>query len=347
MIGVDLERSLAEWVSEGLLTDAQAAAIREREARGTSGAPSRTGGGIPIVVEILGYVGGALAVGAIVILMANYWDRLGTLGHVGLPGLVSVATFAAGFLVARVEAPSARRLAQFLLFLAVAATGFASGIVVHDGSCAQAPSDPATARAQAWTSLTGFVVASIAGGVVFRLRRTALQHLAFGVAVAGACLAAGPLAESWAPSWFRGVLLVAASLAWGALSVRGRLAPANVGLAITSVGLLVGIVTAGAVGHDEVPRATLVAGLAASIGLLGASLALRRGVLLGFGAAGVVVFVPWLLSSVFGETIGVPIAVLLTGVLLVAMAVMVAFVMPRMRRRTAGEISAAADEAGR
>jgi hypothetical protein len=143
----------------------------------------------------------------------------------------------------------------------------------------------------------------------------------------------GPLAESWAPTWFRGVLLVTASLAWGVLSIRGRLAPAGVGLGLASVGLLVGIVTAGAVGHDEPPRLTIIAGLVASLGLLAASLALRRGVLLGFGAAGVVVFVPWLLSSVFGETIGVPIAVLLTGVLLVAMAVMVAFVLPKMGRQ--------------
>jgi hypothetical protein len=329
----DLDRGLAEWVTAGLLTDAQAAAIRGREEAAPRRPRSVAAGGIPVVTEILGYVGGALAVGAILTLMGNYWDRLGTLGRVGLPGAVAAATYAAGFLVGRVDAPSARRLEQFLLFLGVAATGFASGVVVHDACCGGAPADPAEARYLAWSSLAGFVAASAAGGVVYRLRRTALQHLALGIAVAGACLAVDPLGGEGMPIWLPGILLVVVSLGWGALTVRGRLAPADVGLALASLGLLVGIVVAGAAGDREPPRSTIVAGLAASLGLLGASAVLRRGVVLGFGAAGVVVFVPWLLSSLFGKTIGVPIAVLVTGVLLVAMAVMVAFVLPRIRRR--------------
>lgn len=325
-----IDRKLAEWAAEGLLSDAQAAAIRDREARAAGGP---RGAGIPIVTEILGYVGGALAVGAVFTLMAAWWNDLGALGHVGLPGLVAVTSLASGFLVGRAGSASARRLEQFLLALGVAAVGCAAGVGVHDACCAAHTPDAATAEHFAWSNFTGFAAAAAVGAAVFRARPAALQHIACGVPLAGLCLAIGPVAPDWMPRWLPGALLAALSLAWGAMSERGRLRPAGVGLALASVGLLVGILNAGDGPDPGLPDGTVLAALLASLGLIGVSLRLRRGVLLGFGAAGVVVFGPWLLSVVFGKTIGVPIAALLTGVVLVATAVAVAYVLPKVRRR--------------
>lgn len=273
----ELEVRLSEWAREGLLTEAQAAAIRDREDSAARRGPLG-GSGIPVITEILGYVGGALAAGAILILMFKWWDDLGALGRVALPGLVAAATYAAAVLIGRVKSPSAGRLEQFLLLLGVAATGFASGIVVHDACCSHAPSDPERLRAIAWSSLTGFVVASVAAGIVYRFRRTPLQHLALGFAIGGVVLGVQPLFGAGMPPWLPGVLLVAASLVWGALSIRGALPPVDGGLALASVGVLLGIVVAGASGGGDPPRATPIAGLVASLGLLAASFVLRRGV---------------------------------------------------------------------
>jgi hypothetical protein len=68
-----------------------------------------------------------------------------------------------------------------------------------------------------------------------------------------------------------------------------------------------------------------------SVGFVVASILLRQMVFLGLGAAGVVVFVPELLSEAFGKAIGVPIVLLVAGVLLLVAGVAVAVLGRRMR----------------
>jgi hypothetical protein len=72
-------------------------------------------------------------------------------------------------------------------------------------------------------------------------------------------------------------------------------------------------------------------GALTGVALISIAIWRRRGAALGFGAAAIVIFVPQLLYAVFQDTVGVPIALLFAGILLVAMAVLVIVVRPKVR----------------
>ncbi|MDR9452235.1 MAG: hypothetical protein RI637_13580, partial [Acidimicrobiia bacterium] len=58
--------------------------------------------------------------------------------------------------------------------------------------------------------------------------------------------------------------------------------------------------------------------------LLAFSVGLRNTMLLGFGAGGIFIFVPQIIFEYFGDTIGVPLALFLTGVVLLGAALLIA-----------------------
>jgi hypothetical protein len=70
-----------------------------------------------------------------------------------------------------------------------------------------------------------------------------------------------------------------------------------------------------------------------------ASIPMKRGVILGFGAGGVVLWSVNLVNSVFGERMQGPVLLLVIGVVFVAMAVLVGVLLPRFRRAGPGERS--------
>ena len=68
--------AVAAWVAEGIITQEQADRIRARE-----GGPVRTGPTgrstlMPLVVEALGYLGGAIVVVATMLIAGRYWEDL-------------------------------------------------------------------------------------------------------------------------------------------------------------------------------------------------------------------------------------------------------------------------------
>jgi hypothetical protein len=68
----------------------------------------------------------------------------------------------------------------------------------------------------------------------------------------------------------------------------------------------------------------LLLGLVTAGLLLTFSVALRNTILLGFGAAGIFIFVPQIIFEYFGDTIGVPLALFLTGAVLLGAALLIA-----------------------
>jgi hypothetical protein len=74
-----------------------------------------------------------------------------------------------------------------------------------------------------------------------------------------------------------------------------------------------------------------ILGIGLSVAAIAASIALKRAVLLGFGAAGMVIFAFMTVEIFFEGDIAGPIALLVTGVVFIAMAVLVARVMPQLR----------------
>jgi hypothetical protein len=73
-----------------------------------------------------------------------------------------------------------------------------------------------------------------------------------------------------------------------------------------------------------------VIGLLAGLGLMAISVRLDQNVLLGLGVAGLFVYIPMIIFEWFGESLGVPVALLIAGVILIG--VVVATVRLRARR---------------
>ena len=153
---------------------------------------------------------------------------------------------------------------------------------------------------------------AIHAGVLWRRQPRPLQQLAClaGLAVAagaGVALAGGNEAAVGLSIWTVGVLWVLAG--W-----RGLLPPSVVALVAGAIVVLQGA-QATAVGWEG---AGLVFGLASAAGLLVAGTTGRRLALAAVGIMGVVLFLPATVIYFFAGTVGVPLLLLLAGVVLLA-----------------------------
>jgi hypothetical protein len=131
-----LETQLARLVEQQVLSAAQAedlvAAARADRLDGQS-ATAKLATGTPkgsAVLEVLGYVGGALVLGAVIMLGSFFWDDLGSSGR----KLVAVASFVVPALggAALIKGGARPELGRVLLALACYAAGFAYLVVFDD-----------------------------------------------------------------------------------------------------------------------------------------------------------------------------------------------------------------------
>ncbi len=146
---------------------------------------------IPLAAEILGYVGGALALGAVVALLTAYWVQIGFFGREAIALGLMLAGLLGGYAIARSDTPAANRLSQFLLFIGRDRCGgggrlrrLRADTPPVPGHGAQSWSDVMFRnKAADWAVFSAFATAAVVGGAVWWGRRTVLQHLAFGLGV--------------------------------------------------------------------------------------------------------------------------------------------------------------------
>src|SRR3712207_898418 len=109
------------WRAAGLITAAQA----ERSSAHQAAAPHRSAGAARIA-EVLGYVGGALALVALTVVIDQFWADLEVWGQAVLLAILAAALFAGGWWIRDRQDPPVHRLASVLWLLSVAAfAGFA------------------------------------------------------------------------------------------------------------------------------------------------------------------------------------------------------------------------------
>jgi Predicted membrane protein (DUF2157) len=132
-----LETQLARLVEQRVLSASQAGeladAARADQVDGHSAAAGSALGSAPkssAVLEVLGYVGGALVLGAVIMLGTLFWEDLGTTGRKA----VAIASFLVPALggAALVRARTRPELGRILLALACYAAGFAYLIVFEE-----------------------------------------------------------------------------------------------------------------------------------------------------------------------------------------------------------------------
>jgi hypothetical protein len=293
-----LVQSLERWVADDLLTREQAAAIlageRERAARATPARP------VPVVAELVGYLGATLALAGAIALAASFWTDLPVWARLAILGITSALFLTAGVAVGE-DAVQGRRLRGFLLLLSSAAAASFAAVLA---------TEVLDADDDLVTLVIGLVLAAHAGAS-WRLRPRPLQQLACLAGLAAAAAGAGGLAGGQVAA---GLGVWAVGVAWVALGWRGKLPPAAVALGFGALTTLIG---SSMITGDR-QAAGLLFTLATALGLLAAGTVRRRFVMAAVGTAGVMMTLPATIDWFFAGTVSVPLGILLSGLILLA-----------------------------
>jgi hypothetical protein len=225
-----LDAALAEWTAAGLLSADQATAIRKHEtAKPAPGPlPQRPRRGTSLA-EALGYLGGALALAGVVLLVARYWSDVGLAGQLTISGAASVLLLLGGAAIGDATAPSLVRLRAVAWLASAGTTAVFAVVAVRDGF------DVSAAET---LTLVGAGAVAVDSGLLWRGLHRPLQQLACLAAVIVALGAA--VAEVTDPPGWSGVTVLVAGFATVALGLR-RLVPSEVPTeALGAVAVVVG-----------------------------------------------------------------------------------------------------------
>jgi hypothetical protein len=257
-------------------------------------------------------VGAAIALAAVAILLADRWKDLNLGGRVGIVGLLTVVVASAGFALRKSEKDPLERLVSVLLTASVLGATWIVGILLAES----------TALRDFDVALITAAAALVMSVALYRWRARALPLLAMlasSLAIVIATFSRPALNQEglWAglAVWSLGALWVL--LAWGRWLKPEPIA-AVAGSPVAIVGAMVGSASGG----------SKVAMLA--LGLVTAGAFMTRAVLRGttylvaIGAVGVLVFLPWLVIDLFGNTIGALVSMAAVGLLLVLVSVRLA-----------------------
>lgn len=301
----DIDQRLDEWTAAGLIDAEHARRIRDYEAARDEPAAPRDR--LPAAAEAVGYLGAVLAIVAGGLVVGEVWDQLTAWGRVTLAGLVTVVLLIAGASLRTRDHPAVMRLTGLLWLGAVAGVAATAGL----------GADQRELTAEAVTVIASGAALLLAA-VLYALRRTALQLIALSLATGATALSLLSVPQAEVDVGAYGLLLWGLGVAWALLAAGGWLRPERtatvMGLLAVGIGCQVG--TAG-----TYQSSAIVLALVSAAVLIWLSVVADRVLLLGFGVAGVFVFVPQAVFVFVGDSIGAPLALLLTGLLLVATAV--------------------------
>ena len=314
--GSALEQKLRALVDEQALSPEQAtqlwqAAQQDHEVPAeptpSTGARPRSTTG---VLDVLGYVGGALLLGAVIFVGATLWDDLGRGAKIAL-AIASFLVPLAGGLVLELSR-TRRGLARALLALACLAAGFAC-YTIMDGRSTEVPSGIA-------------VVAAVIGGITLR---SAVFYAPGWVAI---MIFVPAFIDTWLDfgnpddagyAMAAGFLLVALVLVLCGLLLRRHVAWTLAGVSawVASMVLMALEESYLAVGLATVVAAALFVGV----------VRLQMYALAVVGCLLVLSIWPWALYQILDSALGVAVGLVAAGCVLIAAAV----VLTRLRRRAA------------
>jgi hypothetical protein len=299
----DLAEVLQRAVTARILSADQARAVlaAERARAEVSGGGRR----LP-VIEAVGYLGAVLALSGAVTLVLQYWRVVPIAGRLALLAAVAAATWLVGTRIGEAAAPALIRLRGALWFASSAAVAAFAG---------QAASDLAHAGDAAVWLLAG-AAAAVHAGLLWRLQDRPAQHLA---CLAGVLMAAGGAAGLAGGEGPVGLAVAAAGALWVAAGWLALLPPPVLAMAAGGVAVLAG---AGITAGDWSDAAPLL-GLAAATVLLAVGVATDRTPLTVVGLAGGFGYLPWTVGHFFADSLGVPLAILLCGIALLAVTLVV------------------------
>jgi len=314
-VAVPLSRLLDLWLDESVITASQAARIRARQdADVIELAPGSTSATrVPLSAEALGYLGGVVVVVGALLVANLYWDDLASAIRLSVVGGAAVLLLLGGWAVPRRPGDVGVRLRAVLWLAATIAFAGFLGLL--------------GAEAFGWSGSDTAVLTTsgtaVAAAMLWSMHRHLVQQLATLVALMAT--ASALVADLVTPDHLPGAGAWLVAAVWLGLAWLGFLVPRRAVMDVAAAGLLVGSVsTLPTNGGFALALATVAAVVALAV--LTTDL-----VMLGIGALGMLMVLPAAVAHWFPGSAGAPVAVLITGAVLVAVAVLIA-----RRRRESG-----------
>jgi hypothetical protein len=312
---------LDTWEERSLVSHEQVEEIRRFEEKQQAGAPR-----IPLITEVVAYLGAALAVGAVAALVGPHWDEISHGQKLLGSAVIAIALVAAGAMLRGTREPAVRRLAGVLWTLGLGSmTGFLA-LVLFDLA-------PGKERAP-WSVFALGAAVGIAAWVMLRLVRCTPLLVAMFLGSVTAVLGAGVWATDAGWTWvddftpWRGIAILIVSVSFLVAGLRGALTPRISAITIGSVGAVVAPMFS-----MEASGFGALLGVGVAAALLATSVWQRNTPMLVAGAIGLFVYLVATIVHYLSGTVGVPLALLLSGGALLGVAVMTA----RLKRFTGAE----------
>jgi hypothetical protein len=306
-----LREQLTRWTASGLISADQASRIETAELTLNASAPHRR---LPLVAEVLGYVGAVIAITAASVVIHQFFRHVPPVVELAFAAVVAIGLTVAGAALRTGAEPAFARLRSVLWLLATAgAAGFV--VILSRRYLHLSDSNTALLSEGAW----------LACAIPMWWRtRSVVQHLAV---FAGAAALTETVVDRVHPNvgtFGIGLTLWMVAVAWGLAVYRGYLVPRTTGLIVSGVGVLAGAILA----MDEAAIGQVLA-LVTVAGLLSAGILLRRVLLIAIGGVGTLYVVPDAATRYLPGSVAAPLAVAVVGLMLFG----IAFWLARTRRK--------------
>ena len=270
---------------------------------------------ISLLTEAVAYVGAILILAGGAAAIGQRWHGFTDWAHVGVFAGVAVLFLLVGVIVRRVREPAIQRLVDVVWFLSVAGVAGAVGFAAHD---VYGNSGPVTALAVG-------VAVTVYAAVLWLARQHALQNLAVFAGLIVTICGAIVTIDSSPSSLAFALLLWGFGLAWLWLGWRRYVEPLWV---TVPCGVILALIAPGLAAGEY--GWVYAIGIATAAAAMAASVPLRNTPLLALGTLAMFGYVTSVVVTYFHESLGVPGALAIAGVLILGLAVVSA----RLRRAT-------------
>jgi len=267
-------------------------------------------GRISLLTEAVAYIGAVLMLAGVGVAIGQRWEDIAEGVRFALLAGLALFFLGVGYATSRSTEPAFVRLTSVVWLI---------GTIAVAGALAQL-----MAEIVGTSDETSFLVVASAttalAAVLYAVHRMVLQHVALYAGVLATALATLQRIDPEHPAWIGAIVAWAIGLAWMLLGAKELVTPSWVAV---PVGILTALIAPTAIQESNV-GAMFAVGIATAVGIMANSVVGRFVPGLALGAVGLFAYVTGAVVRYFGDEIGAPAALVLTGGVILSIAAVTA-----------------------